>query len=122
MDTRRREAIRAEAEYLIPALARSVTAIDADAIYFCTALRGLRDTAVEQNLGSLPLALCEAARSYFGERPSSPASVIKGVQQARKAREAGFGYILSNALFNTLIDAKTEDPGPKSAGSFWGLD
>src|SRR5690349_20513806 len=107
LNARRREAVRVEAEYLIPALARSFTEIDD--IYFAEALRGLRDTAVEQNLGSLPLALCEAARSYFGERPSSPASVIEGVQQARKAREAGFGYILSNVLLNTLIDAKAED-------------
>jgi hypothetical protein len=93
--TRRPEAIRAEAEYLIPALARAVIVIDTSTISFSEALRGLRDTAAQHNLGALPLALCEVARTLFGEPPSSPASVIEGVQQARKSREAGLGLILS---------------------------
>jgi hypothetical protein len=106
---RRTEAIRAEAEYLIPALARAVIALDASAISFGEALRGLRDTAAQYNLGSLPLALCEMARTLFGERPSSFECVIEGTQQAIRSREAGLGFILAAGLFNTLIHAKAED-------------
>jgi hypothetical protein len=109
MDTRRREAIRAEAEYLIPALARAIIAFDTSTISFGEALRGLRDTAAQYNLGALPLALCEAARTFFGERALSPTSVIEGVQHARRSREAGLGLILSAGLLNTLADAKAEN-------------
>ena len=107
LDTRRRETIKAEAKYLILALARSVTP-DASAIYFCGALWGLRDTAVQHNLGSLLLALCDAARTLFGERSSSPVSLIEGGQQVRRAREAGLGLILSAGLL-ALIEPKEED-------------
>jgi hypothetical protein len=109
MDTRRPEAIRVEAEYLIPALARSVTAIDGSGIHFCEALRGLRDTASRHHLGALPLTLCEAAGSLLGEQAFSFESVIEGSQQARRAHEAGLGLILSASLFNTLIDARGKD-------------
>ncbi|MBV9479156.1 MAG: hypothetical protein JO249_00170, partial [Acidobacteria bacterium] len=109
MDTRRPEAIRAEAEYLIPALARAVVAIDTSTLSFGEALRGLRDTAAQYNLGVLLLALCEAARTFFSERPSSPASIIEGVQQARRSGEAGLGLVLSAGLLNTLVYAKAED-------------
>jgi hypothetical protein len=109
MDTHRPEAIRAEAEYLIPALARAVVAIDTSTLSFGEVLSGLRNTAVQYNLGALLLALCEAARTFFEEHPSSPASVIEGVQQARRSREAGLGFVLSGGLFNTLVYAKAED-------------
>jgi hypothetical protein len=109
LNTSRREAIRAEAEYLIPAIARSVTTIDPSSIHFCGALSGLRDAAVQHNLGSLPLALCEVARTFLNERPFPTVSLIEGVQQARRSREAGLGLVLSAGLFNTLIYAKAED-------------
>ena len=109
LDANHWEAIRGEAEYLILTLARSVIALNTSAIHFCEALRGLRDTAVRQNLGSLPIALCEASRTLFSERNSSPASMIEGVQQARRSRETGFGLILAAGLVNTLNQAKTED-------------
>ena len=35
--------------------------------------------------------------------------MIEGAQQARRAREAGLGFILSAGLLNTLNDAKAED-------------
>jgi hypothetical protein len=108
LDTRRTEAIRAEAEYLIPALARAVIAVDASTISVCEALRGFRDTASQYNLGSLPLALCEMARTLFGERPSFEC-VIEGTQQAIRSREAGLGFILASGLLNTLNNAKDED-------------
>jgi hypothetical protein len=108
LDARRPEAMRAEAKYLIFALARSVTTLDTRTISFGEALRGLRDKAAQYDLGSLPLALCEIARTLFSERPSSLVPVIAGVQQARRSREAGLGFILSAGLFNMLIYAKAE--------------
>jgi hypothetical protein len=109
LDTQRPEAMRVEAEHLILAFARSVIAIDASTLPFGVALRGLRDAAAQYNLGSLPSTLCEIARILCGERPSSLVLLIKGVQQARKSREAGLGILLSAGLFNTLIEAKAED-------------
>jgi hypothetical protein len=87
LDTRRPEAMRAEAEYLIPALARAVIKIDASTISASESLRGLRDTAVQYNLGALLLALCEAARTLFDVRPSSLGCVIEGARQARRSHE-----------------------------------
>jgi hypothetical protein len=71
--------------------------------------RELLDTAVQQNLGALPIALCEASREFFlGERSSSPAALIEGAQQVRRSREAGFGFILAAGLFRTLHKAEAE--------------
>ena len=86
LETDHREAIRSEAQYLILALGRAI-APDPSAIFggalndiFCEALRGLRDTAEQYDLGSLPLALCGAAETLLGERPSMLGWVVEGAQ------------------------------------------
>jgi hypothetical protein len=113
LDRRRREAVRTETEGLILALARSVTAIDQSKRPYAAALFGLWDDARRQNLGPLPLALCDAAESLFGGRLPSSAPLIEGAKRARESREPGLGSILAAALFNTLQDAKEEDDLPR---------
>jgi len=108
LDTRRPEAVRAEGEYLILALAQSVNMIDISAAHYIETLYGLRDTVRQYNLGSLPLALCEAAGTFLEDDPSSIISLIEGVQQACRSREAGFGFILATGLFNLLHHAMVE--------------
>jgi hypothetical protein len=108
-DTRRREAVKAEAEGLIFALARSVTAIDASTIPYSAALVGPRDAVSCQNLGPLPRVLCEAALRLFGERLPSSDSLIEGAREARRLPEPGLGLVLAAALLNSLNDAKAED-------------
>jgi hypothetical protein len=108
-DMRRREAVRTEAKGLIFALARSVTAIDASAFPYATALVGLRDEVRRQSLGSLPLALCEAALHISGERLPSSDSLIEGAREARRSSEPGVGTILAVALYDALHLATEED-------------
>jgi hypothetical protein len=57
----------------------------------------------------LPLGLCDAASTLFGERLPSPASLLDGSKQARVSREPGLGLILAAALFTTRNDAKAEN-------------
>jgi hypothetical protein len=59
LDRNRPQAVRAEAEVLIFALAQSINAIDSSAIPYLSALAGIRDTVREQDLDPLPLALSE---------------------------------------------------------------
>jgi len=105
LKARRNEAVRTETGRLILALARSVTAIGPSTALYGEALLGLRDEAKRQNLGPLPLALCDGAASLFGEQLPSSASLIAGAKQARGLREHGLGLILAAALFNTLTIA-----------------
>jgi hypothetical protein len=109
LDVSRREAVRAEAESLIFALARSITTIDPSTASQSAALVGLGDEARRQNLGPLPLALCDAAVILFGERLSSSDSLIKGAHEAQRLPELRVGLVLAAGLVNTLGDAKAHD-------------
>jgi hypothetical protein len=109
LNARRGEAVRAEAEGLILALARSITEFDKSTIDSGEALASLRDTAVQQDLGSLPLALCEAALRVLTRTPlPSPASLIEGTRQARRAPQPGLALVLAAGLHHTLIDATAQ--------------
>ena len=70
---------------------------------------GLRDEAMRQGLGVLPLALCAAALRLFGGPMPSPDPLIEGAREARRSREPGLELLLAAALVNTQIDAKAED-------------
>jgi hypothetical protein len=109
LGTHRREAVRAEAEGLILALARSIMAIDLGSIHYASALRDLRGVASRLNLRPLALALCDGAATLFGECLGSLAALIDGARQARELHEPGVGLVLGAALFTTLDPAKLEE-------------
>jgi hypothetical protein len=64
---------------------------------------------VRSSFATLPLAICEIARTFFGESLFSFECLIDGTQQAIRSRETGLGFILAGGLFNTLVDATAKD-------------
>ncbi|HEY1260318.1 MAG TPA: hypothetical protein VGF34_13805 [Stellaceae bacterium] len=94
----RRETVRSESESLILALARSITAIDASVVPYAASLSALREEARQQQLGALPLALCEAVYQ------PSPDALINGARQLQRLREPGLAPVIAIGL-TALIDA-----------------
>jgi hypothetical protein len=109
LSARRPEALRGEAEGLVFALARSITAFDQNTVPFAEALVGLGDEVTRQNLGPLPLALCEAAVTFFDERLASSDALIKGAWEAKRLPELGVGFVLAAAFVNVLGEARAND-------------
>jgi hypothetical protein len=107
--TRYREAVRAEAEVLIFALARSITKLDTSAIPYLSALAGIRDNVSQQDLDPLPLALCDASLRLLGERVKSPDSLLAGAEEARRSQEPGVGPVLAGGLYSALLSARAEN-------------
>jgi hypothetical protein len=108
--------VRSEAEDLVLALAQSITTLDPSKIPYAAALRNLQAFTREQELGALPLALCDSATRLFRERVPSPTALIEGALQARESHIRGVGFLLATALYGTLNDTKEEDhPGLRDA-------
>ncbi|HEU0157292.1 MAG TPA: hypothetical protein VFQ82_14560 [Stellaceae bacterium] len=106
----RQETVRTEAESLIFAFARSITALDENAFPYAAALLGLGDEARQNQLGPLPLALCDAARLLlFGESLPLSNTLIDGVRELRRSGKPGLGLVLAAGLFNTLSYVKEEN-------------
>jgi hypothetical protein len=74
---------------LIFALARSLNGSDASMAARSAALVGLEDEASRQNLGPLPVALCEAALTFLGVHLPSSDPLIEGAREARRLPELG---------------------------------
>jgi len=107
------DVVRTEAEGLIFPLARSITEIDSSAIPYLSALAGIRDTASQQGLDPLRLALCDASLRLLGDGLPSPDLLLAGAEQARKSREARLGPVLAGGLFSALFSAKSENNLPR---------
>ncbi len=104
LQSHRLETLKAEAASLAIALARPITEISQNKVYYASALHGLQSFSFirRQEMPPLPRALIGAAAVLFGNPTVSVEDLIDGVIDAGNSHEPGAGPVLAMAIFGTL--------------------